>query len=183
MEGKLSEDWKVRLEEKFKFSDGMEELYLHETDIGLIYKMRDWFYLDGNYRQIYEKKGGVWKEENRPFFSGTFKWNWVGLRFEDRNRFEYRNREDAEDIWRYRNRLTVEPPVKWTRLDIQPYVADEIFVVLYGGGVNTNRVYIGFKARLTKRLKADISYLWQMSKKGDDWIDKNVIEAKLRIEF
>ncbi|MFH1261490.1 MAG: DUF2490 domain-containing protein [Candidatus Micrarchaeota archaeon] len=183
IEGNFVKNWKVKLEEEFRFGDSMGEFYYHHTDGGLTYRMMDWFYVGLNYRQIYEKKDGEWKEENRPHINGTFNWKWQEFKLENRNRFEYRIREEKKDVWRYRNKLTFAFPVKHTKLGIQPYLADEIFVDFDGGELNRNRFYAGFKTKWIKHLKTDIFYLWQTSKKDDDWIDLNVIGAKLKVEF
>lgn len=183
MEGKPSEKWKVKVEEEFRYGSNLKEFYYQHTDCGLTRKLTDWFNLGLNYRQIYEKKEGVWQQENRPHINGTFKWKWLDFEFEDRNRFEYRIREGKKSSWRYRNRLALGFPVKLTKLDIQPYLADEIFVDFDEGELNRNRFYVGFKAKLIKYLKADIFYLHQMSKKSGDWTQYNVIGAKLKAEF
>ncbi len=74
VEGDLSENWKVKLEEEFRFGNNMEGLYYHHTDGGLTYKLADWFYLCLNYQHIYEKKKTEWKQENIPHINGTIKW-------------------------------------------------------------------------------------------------------------
>jgi hypothetical protein len=183
IEGSLAENWKVKLEEEFRFGDNMGKFYYHHTDGSLTYKLTNWFHLGLNYRQIYEKKNGKWQEETRPHINVTLKWKWQDFKFENRNRFEYRMREGRGDVWRYRNKLTLAFPVKWTELSIQPYLADEIFVDLNVGDLNRNRLYAGFRARLMKYLATDIFYLWQTSEKAGDWIDYNVIGAKLKVKF
>ncbi len=74
-------------------------------------------------------------------------------------------------------------PTKWTRLDIQPYISDEIFVDLNESKLNCNRLYVGFKTKLIKHLEADIFYLWQTTKNERDWTDYNIIATKIKIKF
>lgn len=183
IEGGLAENWKIKLEGEFRFGDSMGELYYHHTDGGLAYKLIDWFSLGVNYRQIYEKKKGEWEEENRPHINGTFKWAWTDFKFTDRSRLEYRAREGKDDFLRYRNKLTVKFPFEWTTFDIQPYLADEIFVDFDQGELNRNRLYIGICSKLAKYFQADVFYLWQSSKSDDSWVDYNVIGAKLKVKF
>ena len=182
-EGNLAEDWKVKLEEEFRFGDNMEELYYHHTDGGLTYKLTDLFSLGLNYRQIFEKKKDEWKEEKRPHINGTIKLERQGFTFKDRNRFEYRIRSGKENAWRYRNKLTITLPAKRTKFEIQPYLADEVFVNLDEGEFSPNRLYAGFGAKLMKHLGADIFYLWQTSKKDKDWIDFNIVGVKLKVKL
>jgi len=183
IEGAFTEDWKVKLEEEFRFGDDMEELYYHHTDGGLTYKLTDLFLLGLNYRQIFEKKKGEYKEENRPHVNGTIKWRWQDFTFKDRNRFEYRVRAGKENVWRYRNKLTVTLPVKKIKFGIQPYLADEVFIDLDEGEFSRNRLYAGFGAGLMKHLEANIFYLWQTSKKDENWIDFNVVGVKLEVKL
>jgi len=183
IEGSLAENWKIKLEEEFRFGDNMRELYYHHTDGGLTHKLTDYFRLGLNYRQVYEKNNGEWEEENRPHINGILRWEWQDFQLEGRNRFEYRIREGKEDVWRYRNKLTLTLPVKWAELGIQPYLANEIFVSFDELEFNRNRLYVGLKAKLMKYLNADIFYLWQSSKKSEDWIDYNVLGVKLKVEF
>jgi hypothetical protein len=183
LEGDFAKNWKVKLEEEFRFGDNMEELYYHHTDGGLNYKLTDLFSLGLNYRQIFEKKKGGYKEENRPHINGTIKWKWQDFTFKDRNRFEYRIRAGKENVWRYRNKLAITFPVKWTKFDIEPYLADEVFVDLDEGEFSRNRLYAGFEAKLMRHLGADIFYLWQSSKKDEDWIDFNIVGVKLKVKL
>ncbi|HIE05491.1 MAG TPA: DUF2490 domain-containing protein [bacterium (Candidatus Stahlbacteria)] len=183
IEGKLAENWKVKLEEEFRFTDGIKEFYYHHTDGSLTYRLTDWFYPGLNYRQIYEKKDGEWEEEKRPHFSGTFKWKWQDFKFKDRNRFEYRIRKEKNDVWRYRNKLSLIFPIRWTKLMIQPYLADEVFINLENAEFSRNRLYAGINLRFFSHLKTVIFYLWQTSNKDSGWIDYNIVGAKLKVEF
>jgi hypothetical protein len=182
VEGKIAKSWNVKVEEELRFGDDISRLMLHQTDIGFTYAVADWFDAGIHYRQIYEKKAGDWKEENRSHVSGTFKWTWYDLAFSDRNSVEFRNREDAKDIWRYRNRLTLTLPAEWTRFSIQPYVSDEIFIV-DGSGVNQNRLSAGLKMKALKHLKSILYYVWRTDENEDEWDDTNVIGLKLGFVF
>ncbi len=183
VEGKLNDRLKLKLEEELRFGDNAGELYYTHTDGGITVSVTDSLDLGMKYRQIYEKKNGKWKEENRPHFNAAVKWACQGFKFKDRSRIECRVREDKDDTFRYRNKLSLDFPVKWTRFDIQPYIADEIFIDFDGEKFNRNRLYAGFKAKLFKHLKTDIFYLWQSSEKSDKWIDYNVIGVKVKAVF
>jgi hypothetical protein len=182
-ETKLNTDLKIKVEEELRFGDDISELYYTHTDGGIDYKVTDGLHLGLNYRQIYEKKKGEWKYENRPHANGTLKWKIEGFSFSDRSRLEFRKPEDKDAKWRYRNKLTVNLPWKWTEFEIQPYVADEIFIDFEGDKFNRNRLYGGIKMKIIKNLKAELFYLWQSSKTDDDWIDYNVLGIKAKLIF
>lgn len=181
--GNLHENWEVKLDEEFRFGDAMRYLYYHHTDGGVTYRLTHWSDLSLNYRQIYEKKVGEWKQEKRPHINGTMKRTWQGFSLRMRSRFEYRIRHEKDAVWRNRNKLSLVLPFKKTRFDAQPFLADEIFIELDKGELSRNRFYLGLKVRLAKNLKTDISYLWQTDRKDGDWIDYHVIGTKLKLEF
>ncbi len=181
IEAKLNDSFKVKVEEELRFGEDVSILYYRHTDGGVTWKVTDGLDLGVNYRQLYEKKKNKWKEENRPHINGTVKREWLGFKFKDRNRFEYRIKKGGDDTTRYRNKATVLFPLKWTKLDIQPYVADEIFVDFEGEKLNRNRLYAGFNAKLFKHFKTDIFYLWQTTKKNSKWINYNILSLKLKL--
>lgn len=185
VEAKLSKRWKVKVEEELRFGDNLSEIYYMHTDGGLTLKVTDGLDLGINYRQIYEKKeSSKWEDENRPHANAIFSWLWKNFKFTDGNRLEYRIRDGKSDAWRYRNKLTVKAPWKWTSLEAQPYLADEIFVDFYGEKLNRNRLYAGIESKLFEHLKADIFYLWQTSKKKPDkWTDYNILGIKIKAVF
>ncbi len=181
---KVSEDWKIEFEEEFRLGDNAGNLYYEHLDLGLVYSgLAEWLDLGLNYRQVFEKKSGKWKEENRPHINATLKWKLLDFSFSNSGRFAYRNRKDADNFWHYRNELTVKLPFKLTRLEIQPYVADEIFYDFDKETLNRNRLYVGLSSKLFKSLRADIFYLWQSSKADDKWSDFNVLGTKFKLPF
>ena len=96
--------------------------------------------------------------------------------------FENRFVEDEKNSWRYRNKFTVKLP-KITQFEIQPYIANEIFIDFKEEKLNRNRLYGGIFVKLYKDLKGEIFYLWQTSDKDDHWLDLNVIGSKLKLSF
>ncbi|MGB2630651.1 MAG: DUF2490 domain-containing protein [Candidatus Omnitrophota bacterium] len=183
IEARLNENLKVKVEEELRFGGDISELYYTHTDGGFTLKVNGNLDLGLFYRLIYEKKKGKWKEENRPHADATLKWDLSGFKLSDRNRLEYRDFEDEDCKWQYRNKLTAQFPWKWTESDIQPYLADEIFVDFQGEKFYRNRFYAGFTMKIIKYLKADIYYLLQNSEKKDKWTGYNVIGIKLTAIF
>jgi hypothetical protein len=180
MQANLSESWQARLEQQFRLGDNMEELYYRYTGFGVTWRTTHWFHFGCDYAQIYEKRQGDWKEENRPHLNGTFKGSWREFGFENRHKIERRIRQGRENIWMYRNRLLSLIPLKLTRWKIRPYLADEIFLILDEGKLYRNRLTGGFKGQIIENLRIDIYYLWQSSEKGEDWIDYHIMGAKLK---
>ena len=181
---KVSKNWKISLEEEFYYGDNARELYYQHSDLGVIYSgIAKWFDAGFNYRQVFEKREDDWKSENRIHFNGTLKWKILDLSFSDRSRFEYRIREDADDFWRYRNKLVLKIPLKMTKFKIQPYTAYEIFYDFNINALNKNCIYGGLILNITKNLKGEVYYARQSYDKEDKWAEANVLGINLKVSF
>lgn len=180
---KINNDWKLNLTEEFRFGDDSGNFYYQHSDLGLTYSgLAEWLDTGFNYQQIFEEKESSWKYENRLCLNTAVKFNLGDCKLCNRSRFEYRNREAADNFWRYRNKLIIEFPLKSTRFEVQPYLADEIFVDFDKKQLNKNRLYAGFSMKLSKNLKGEIFYLRQ-STKSSKWTDCNVLGTGLKLVF
>ena len=176
-------DWNMRLEEEFRFGDHATDFYYQHSDLGMGYSgLGYWLDLGINYRSIFKENDKNWNYENMAHYNATIKYKWQELSFSSRNRFENRFVEDEKNSWRYRNKFTVKLP-KITQFEIQPYIANEIFIDFKEEKLNRNRLYGGIFVKLYKDLKGEIFYLWQTSDKDDHWLDLNVIGSKLKLSF
>ncbi len=182
-EKKINENTKVTLEEEFRWGDDASEFYYQHYDLGFHYSLEEHLVIGGGYRHIYEFKKGKFKEENEPYLIASWLWSFNKAKLEDRSRLEYRHFDYQADAWRYRNKFTVKLPFKFTSLEIQPYLADEIFLDFQNKAFSRNRFYSGLMMSLTKNLKAEIYYLLQSSKSSNNWIDANVLGSKLKLAF
>ncbi|MGB2806490.1 MAG: DUF2490 domain-containing protein [Sedimentisphaerales bacterium] len=182
----INQDWGCSFEEEFRFGDDAGELYYHHSDLGFVYKgFAEWIDLGFNYRQAFERTDseGEWKQENRPHLNVTLKGQLFGLNVSDRSRFEYRDREDKNDLWRYRNKVTVKFPLELTELKLKPYLADEVFVPLNDDNIARNRVYAGVSFKVLENMTGEVFYLWQSSRSAGDWNDINVLGTWLKFRF
>jgi hypothetical protein len=183
-EFKINKDLKIAFEEEFRWGDNANEFYYHHYDAGVFCNLTKWLNIGGGYRHIYELKKGKFKLENEPYVTVTLLGDLKGFKFEDRNRMEYRHFDYQDDSFRYRNKFTVKFPWKFTRLEIQPYLSDEIFIGFSKiNEFNQNRFSSGLAMNLTKNLKAEVYYMLQAAKSSDIWKDTNVLGAKLKLAF
>jgi len=180
---KINKDSKIALEEEFRWGDNSKEFYYHHYDVGFFYNLKKYLNIGGGYRHIYELKKGKFKLENEPYVTATLLWDLLGVKLEDRNRMEYRHFDWQADSWRYRNKFTVKIPWKFTKLEIQPYLADEIFLDFQNKAFSRNRFYSGLTANLTKNLKTEIYYLLQSSRSVNNWVEANVLGTKVKLAF
>ncbi len=184
-EFKINSSSKISFEEEFRFGDNANTFYYHHYDLGYIYSPKKYLNLGVGYRHIYEKKNGLgkFKQENDPYLIATLLWDMAGFKLDDRSRLEYRHFQYQTDSFRYRNKLTVKFPWKFTKLGIQPFFADEGFWSANSTGFNQNRFFSGLGMSLTKNLKAEIYYMLQTTKGSGSWIDTNVLGTKLKLDF
>lgn len=182
IEGNITKDLKAKIDVEFRFGDNCSELYHQYSELGLSYRLCGWFDLGLNYRQVYERRGTSWNQENRPHLNATVKWGWLSLRFEDRSRLEYRAREGKDNIFRYRNKLTAKLP-NVTKFKIEPYLAAEPFYDFDASEVNKNRFYVGAGLKAVKNLKAGIYYMFEANKKNDSWTNIKVLGTTFKYGF
>jgi hypothetical protein len=181
---KVNENTKLAFEEEFRWADNANEFYYQHYDAGISYALNKSLNIGGGYRHIVELKRGKFRLENEPYLTATVTRALKGIKFEDRSRFEYQHFDYQDDTQRYRNKFTVKLPWKFSRLDIQPFFADEIFILFDDSQrLNQNRASVGLGASITKNIKVEIYYLSQNSKSAGKWKDTNVLGSKLKITF
>jgi hypothetical protein len=178
----INNEWFAAFEEELRLGDN---LCYHHSDIGLTYEgLADWLDVGFNFRKAYQRDSdGDWQEENRPHFNITVKDTFAGIKWSTRSRFEFRDRQGREDIWRYRNRLRLEMPWELTALNIKPYVSEEVLINMDGSGFSSNRLIAGGVLALTKNVKLDLYYLWQATKTGSGFDDVHALGTKLMFQF
>lgn len=181
----LTKDWKADFAEEFRFGNDGGRLYHHFSDLGLVYRSAaDWMNLGFNYRQVFEKDSAAeWKQENRPHVNVTLKARLFDMDLSNRSRFEYRDRDHKDDIWVYRNKMSVRLPFELTQLRLQPYVADEVFIIIGNEGYSRNRLYSGVSCNLGKNANLDVYYLRQSTKCQTSWMDLNILGIALKYKF
>jgi hypothetical protein len=181
---KINKSSKITLEEEFRWGDNAEEFYYHHYDLGYVYNMSKHLNVGLGYRQIFEKKSGKFKGESAPYGMATLFWDAKGFKFDDRSRLEYRHFDYQTDFWRYRNKITIKLPLKFTKLGIAPYLSDEIFLI-FGtiSQFNENRFSTGFSFDLTKNIKVELYYMLRSTKGTDTWVDTNVLGTKFKVVF
>ena len=179
---KLSDAWKMGLAQKFRFRDG--EHFEHNSIVSFKYKAADWLDLGLGFEQLHQKdSSNDWKRENRPFIETTLKKDLWGLQWSDRNRLEYRQRENSQDVFRYHNELKMHIPYDLFGLPLQPYVADEVNIQ-EETGLNRNRLIAGLVWEINETLDVDFFYWFQKDKTSSDgWQDYNIIGAELKFSF
>ena len=181
---KISTNSKIALEQEFRWGNRARELYYQHYDLGYFYELAKFLNVGVGYRHILSKNTkNKFLVENQPYVTATFFWELAGFKFDDRSRLEYNHFDYKGDRGTYRNKLTIKAPWKFTKLQIQPYLSDEVFFVFDDNeNFNKNRFSAGLGLTIFKNLKADIYYMLQSSK-STRWSDTNILGTKFKLSF
>ena len=74
-------------------------------------------------------------------------------------------------------------PLKFTKLCLQPYADEEIYVDIDEKEFQQNRASVGLTAKLLKNLKTDVYYMKKMDWKAGDWLETNILGLQIRLSF
>ena len=115
-------------------------------EAGLKYNISSWLDLEGNYRQEYFLSNGAWTYENRPFLRVSVNKSFGKLNVRNRQRFEMRFFEYGSSSFRYRSDVRVKLEWNLTKLDLNPYLQEEIFIS--SGELTRLRSYFGVLGKI-----------------------------------
>ncbi len=150
----VTEHWEFSFDGRLTFGDDARRLADHQEDYVFTYSgSADWFAVGLGYKKEFEKDGDDWQIEDRPYLNLTVKGRLCDLRVGSRSRFEYRDIEDEDPVWRYRNKVDVTSPVTFTPLKVLPYIADEVFINFDEEDFNQHRLYGGLFISLHERIR------------------------------
>ena len=132
-EFKINNDTKMAFEQEFRWGGSAKDFYYQHYDLGVFYNLQKYLNVGAGYRHVLSKSNNKFLVENEPYITATLLWDISGFKFDDRSRLEYNHFDYKDDTWTYRNKFTVKSPWKLTKLEIQPYVSDEIFILFVCG--------------------------------------------------
>ncbi len=182
-EFKINPDAKIVFEQEFRWGGSAKDFYYQHYDLGFLYTLQKHLNVGAGYRHVLSKPGNKFLVENEPYICATLFWELAGFNFDDRSRLELNHFDYKDDTWTYRNKFTVKAPWKFTQFQIQPYLSDEIFILMDDGQrLNKNRFSAGLGMSLTKNLRAEMYYMLQSSK-SLKWTAANVLGTKLKLLF
>lgn len=182
LEDAVAEKTTFSVRSETRYGDDMSDRYVEWMQAGLAYALTPCLSVGAHYRAQYTRTLDGWTEEQRPMVEATFKKDAKGFGLKDRNLLEYRRRKAQDEIVRYRNKLTIELPLKLTAWKIRPYVADEIFIDSDQGELNRNRATIGLAAEILKA-RPELYVMWQADDKDGVSTDTYVAGVSLKFKL
>ncbi|MCL1887574.1 MAG: DUF2490 domain-containing protein [Kiritimatiellaeota bacterium] len=174
--------------------NSLRTYYQAEYDVGVNYKVNDWLAVAPLMRLGHSRKAGSkeWNQEYRPMLNVTLSQKLAGWTFEDRNRFEFRHYDNAAgkpDVWRYRNRLKVTSPWKFTSLNINPYASVELMQDMEGSNtaLQSYEAAIGVNAKITDATSLELYYMAEFKETADTYNNAphtaNILGASIKVKF
>ena len=179
----IVDKWEYSVISQSRFRDDMSDHHYSNLQVALGYEYLDWLELGTSYWYVSKATSDGWKRENRPSINAKVSWNWADFELSNNNKLEYRIRQDDEDIFRYKNMLTIEYPAEWTALKISPYVSEIIFLDFDVGQLNGLRLESGFSMQILGNSELCIGYQFANDKKGDDWTETNYLITYFKIYY
>lgn len=186
IQGHISDRLSASVETKYRFNDDAKQHYYTSTSMELNYDFLSWLKGGLGYREVFKQKKNGWQQENRPSLQVSVKGKTGGWKVRNRLKIERRKKDTEDAYYRFRNKLTLKSPWKWSSAEINPYLADEIFSEKKKQeGFNENRLYAGVDMKLTERADLSLYYMYNIEKKNREWGGDriNVIGTELTFSF
>jgi len=183
IEAEPIEQLTAEIEGDFRFNDDASEHYRTALGLELNYEVFDWLEPGVGFTQIFKKKSDEWKKEDRLYLQVAVKWELGDWDFKNRARITNRDKQGKSSKLRFRDKLTIKSPWKWTELEIQPYAEEEIFIQEQDHFYK-NRVYGGLELELSDHIDLEIYYLWELEKDDDSWSGNiHAVGTELKLKY
>lgn len=179
--GKINSQLSVFGRIEFRYSNDAEALSAQHSLIGMNYSPNKWLTISPFFRMVNYQTGkstfnNDWFVEYRPTVDVKLKWSVVGLGMTSTNRFERRLYQVGDDVWRFREKIEIKSKQKWTALEFQPYVGDDMFFQEKKGFCR-NWFILGFDVKIINQLKGGFFYMLQSDKGKDGQYTQTDINA------
>jgi len=193
----LDEDLTIRVDQSLRFRRNASELETYTVQVGIQRHARSWIEHGFYIRYLRDRAGEIALNEIRPTYDLVLKWDWGSTRWSNRSRFEYRLREDRDNVFRYRNRLRCVLPWHLTPLKLKPYGAVEVFLNgseesllvrnRYRGLIGLQTEPDGFIRKIElesgRRVTSDIYLMYQETLSQDEVVNEYILGFKLGYFF
>ncbi len=188
---KIGPGSRIIYEPELRLRSDASDLYHHEHRVGVQQKLTDIYTLGVHYVTVRTQKlSGIWQAENRGELDLVGRWNWQTLRVSLRGRAELRYVENdgKDELWRFRIRPHMAYPMKCGKIDVTPFISDDVFYDADAGAWNQNRFYAGVTFPIKKEgalaVNLDVYYMLENKRSAaGDWSANHVIGTKVFFLF
>jgi len=164
----MNENTAVRISSEQRWLDGMSYFGLYNVMVVPSVKLTKQVSLGAGYRLERSEKDELWATENRLLVPLTSMWSFQGWTVQWRNQLEYRDLQ-IRDRWRIRERIAINRPVLIGRLEVRPFVFEELFYDLTLGQRNQNRAAVGVGLPLSRNMEVNLFYISRADRGAFDW--------------
>lgn len=155
----VAQGWQLRGTQRFRFDRTASRLWFISTTFGVLYGELGWLQFCLSYEQIFFRVEEDWQPQERfePDIIFVLSLPWIVA--SNRTRFEFRIREDVDDIWVFRNLSLVQakPLTRWV---LTPFISDEVLIVIDTGRFVENRFIVGMNGHIYWHLFGGLYYMW-----------------------
>ena len=127
LKSKIDDDWFVLSRSNIASRNDNSDYFFGYTGASLGYQLDKIWSLRLGYRYAAIKTQNDWLNEDRPFLEAYATTRLNDYKLTSRSRLEWRIFDYRDNDIRLRQELTLEAPIKFTELELQPYLEEEIF--------------------------------------------------------
>lgn len=174
----------------FRIGDNATELWYQHYDAGIIFKTTDWLSIKPSFRLKRMKVGPIqdnlWQQVNNPSLNLLFSHQIGNVKLKNNCRFsywDYLDNSTNDDIFYYRNILTLISPWSVTTAQITPYIREDFFFNIHTTHIERNRFSIGVLSDNSNTITPSAYIMLRSYKASDGWRDNYIIGLDVQFKF
>jgi len=165
-----------------KWLDDASDFFLYNATVLPTASLTENVSLGAGYRCERQEQREQWTTENRFLVPLTFGWTVKPWILQLRNQVEYRDLEDSQDRWRFRERILLKWPVHLGELTVLPFASAEVFYDFTADQMNQNRLSAGLSVPWRERMTFTVFYL-NKAERNSNWSTTNVLGTEMAFRF
>ena len=177
---KPSSTTQLYLETEARYYDQASHNKFNRTTLGLTWSARPWLSFMANYWRG-SIKSDKWIDEQKPELAVNFKIKMGKWELSNRQKYEYRVREGAQNIHMYKTRAQICHSHTIFGFKCKDYLNDEIFYNATQDYTSLNRVRLGTEINLTRHLRPDLGLVFQSNNRRGSWDHVVALALKLNV--
>ncbi|MCH9609704.1 MAG: hypothetical protein S4CHLAM45_00940 [Chlamydiales bacterium] len=179
----LSKKSNLYFEAEQRWRKHASEMHLYYFGIYYGYYFSNCFEVRPGYRQWWRIVRGKWEPLYTPLLDGIYSNSYGKWKFRNRSRGEILIfGEDRKSEWRFRNLTEIKLPIALGKMELTPYIFDEVFFRETVGFVQ-NRISGGGEFKITDKLTGRIGYIYRTLKGARQWNVDNVLATYFKYKF
>lgn len=179
----ITKEISYQIKPEWRMKNNMSYRYLFKLEQAINFKLGKYFEIAPYYvwQEIKTAKGADRSNLSYLDLTGKIPFKeFFDIKIIDRLRWQY-NYNKGLTTWRNSARLT--KPFKLGKIELSPFIEDEIFYDTKLDKLNENWASAGVSLELNKYFNIGVSYLLDTKKKGNDWSYANVLVTSMSIKF